>query len=54
MYYFILSSEMATILTGRAISLSLTPLSFKEYLHAKKVSLKNRKIDFKEQALLRK
>jgi uncharacterized protein len=50
----LLSSEIATILTGRSISLSLTPLSFREFLEANKTSIKNWKLDLKEQALIRK
>jgi len=50
----LLSSEIATILTGRSISLSLTPLNFKEFLQANKVSIKNWKLDLKEQAMIRK
>src|SRR3989344_6363411 len=42
----LLSSEIATILTGRSISLSLTPLSFKEFLQANNIFLKNWKLDF--------
>jgi hypothetical protein len=50
----LLSSELATILTGRSISLSLTPLSFREFLQANNVNIKNWKLDFKEQATIRK
>ncbi|MEK6952584.1 MAG: ATP-binding protein [Nanoarchaeota archaeon] len=50
----LLSSEIATILTGRSIRLSLTPLNFKEFLQAKNVLLKNWKLDLKEQAIIRK
>ncbi len=50
----LLSSEIATILTGRSISLSLTPLNFREFLQANKVSIKNWKLDLKEQAIIRK
>ena len=50
----LLSSEIATILTGRSISLSLNPLSFKEFLQANKVDIKNWKLDLKEQSTIRK
>jgi predicted AAA+ superfamily ATPase len=50
----LLSSEIATILTGRSISLSLNPLSFKEFLQANKVNITNWKLDLKEQATIRK
>ncbi len=49
----LLSSEIATILTGRSIRLSLTPLSFKEFLQARKVNIQNWKLDLKEQAVVR-
>jgi len=50
----LLSSEIATILTGRSISLSLTPINFKEFLQENKVSIKNWKLDLKEQSAIRK
>ncbi|MCX6748728.1 MAG: ATP-binding protein [Candidatus Pacearchaeota archaeon] len=50
----LLSSELATILTGRSISLCLTPLSFREFLQANKISIKNWKLDSKEQTMMRK
>src|SRR3989344_4402174 len=50
----LLSGEIATILTGRSISLSLTPLNFKEFLQANNISIKNWKLDLKEQAMIRK
>ena len=49
----LLSSELATILTGRSIRLSLTPLNFREFLQAKKVNIENWRLDFKEQAAIR-
>jgi uncharacterized protein len=50
----LLSSEIATILTGRSISLNLTPINFREFLQAKNVNIKNWKLDLKEQAIIRK
>jgi predicted AAA+ superfamily ATPase len=50
----LLSSEIATILTGRSISLSLTPINFREFLQAKKINIKNWKLDLKEQSTIRK
>lgn len=49
----LLSSEISTILTGRSLSLGLTPLSFKEFLDAKKINLEDWKIDLKKQAVIR-
>lgn len=49
----LLSSEIATILTGRSINLSLTPLNFKEFLQANNFFLRNWKLDLKEQAIIR-
>ncbi|MBI3334470.1 ATP-binding protein [Candidatus Pacearchaeota archaeon] len=49
----LLSSEISTILTGRSLSLWLTPLSFKEFLDAKKIFLEDWKIDLKKQAIIR-
>ena len=50
----LLSSEIATILTGRSISLNLTPINFREFLQANKVNIKNWKLDLKEQSTIRK
>lgn len=50
----LLSSEIATILTGRSISLSLTPINFREFLQTNNVNIKNWKLDLKEQAIIRK
>jgi predicted AAA+ superfamily ATPase len=50
----LLSSELATILTGRSINLSLTPLNFREFLQANKIIIKNWKMDLKKQAIIRK
>jgi len=49
----LLSSEISTILTGRSLSLMLTPLNFKEILEAKNINLENWKIDLKKQACIR-
>ncbi len=49
----LLSSEIATILTGRSVRLGLTPLNFKEFLQARNVPLQNWKLDLKEQAMIR-
>ncbi len=50
----LLSKEISTILTGRSISISLYPFSFKEFLKAKKFKDENWKLDLKIQAKLRK
>jgi len=50
----LLSSEFSTILTGRAVSLGLTPLNFREFLQANKVNLKDWRLDLKEHSILRK
>ncbi|MEK6873818.1 MAG: ATP-binding protein [Nanoarchaeota archaeon] len=50
----LLSSEIATILTGRSIRLSLTPLNFREFLQANNKVIKNWKLDLKEQSIIRK
>jgi len=49
----LLSSEISTILTGRSLSLMLTPLNFREFLGAKKISIENWKMDLKKQAEIR-
>lgn len=49
----LLSREISTILTGRSISLSLTPFTFKEFLNAKGIDTKEWKIDLKAQAKIR-
>jgi len=50
----LLSKEISTVLTGRSISASLFPFSFKEFLKAKKVKAENWKLDLKLQSRLRK
>ena len=50
----LLSKEISTVLTGRSISISLYPFSFKEFLTAKKIRTENWKLDLKIQAQLRK
>lgn len=45
----LLSSEISTILTGRSISISLFPFSFREYLNYKKINLTNYLLDTKLQ-----
>ncbi|MEK6915198.1 MAG: ATP-binding protein [Nanoarchaeota archaeon] len=49
----LLSSELSTILTGRSLSLWLTPLSFKEFIEAKKIDLKDFNVDSKKQSTIR-
>jgi hypothetical protein len=41
----LLSSELATVLTGRTLSVRLYPFSFKEYLKAKKININSWKLD---------
>ena len=50
----LLSKEISSILTGRSISFDLMPFSFREFLDAMKIEVKNLKLDFKEQAIVRK
>ncbi|MBW2975451.1 ATP-binding protein [Candidatus Woesearchaeota archaeon] len=50
----LLSKEISTVLTGRSISISLYPFSFREFLESKKVKTENWSIDLKLQARLRK
>jgi len=49
----LLSKEISTTLTGRSINLGLTPFNFREFLEARKIDLKNWKIDLKKQSKLR-
>jgi len=50
----LLSKEIATILTGRSINISLYPFSFREFLNAKKIKIKDWRLDLKIQSQLRK
>ena len=49
----LLSSEISTILTGRSLSLGLTPFNFSEFLTARKVDYDKWELDLKKQATLR-
>ena len=49
----LLSKEISTVLTGRSVNLNLTPFSFREFLTAKNVNLKNWKLDLKVQSKIR-
>ena len=49
----LLSSEISTILTGRSLNIWLTPLSFRGFVKARKVNLKDWKIDSKKQSIIR-
>ena len=43
---FLLSSELATLLSGRYIEISILPFSFKEYLSARKIESNNKYLNF--------
>lgn len=43
---FLLSSELATLLSGRYIEISILPFSFKEYLSARNVDAENKYLNF--------
>ncbi|MEI6174220.1 MAG: ATP-binding protein [Bacteroidota bacterium] len=43
---FLLSSELATLLSGRYIEISILPFSFREYLNARNIDLENRYLQY--------
>ncbi len=43
---FLLSSELATLLSGRYIEISILPLSFKEYLKARNIDIENKYLNY--------
>ncbi len=50
----LLSGEIATVLTGRTLKISLTPFNFSEYLEAKKLKIDNWNYDLYKHSLIRK